>query len=147
MERAAEHLRPVFKELRPMIAQDLRSHFEQGDGDGEKWPPLAPSTVQRLMPKRKAFVTRGARAGAVKARYARRVGNILGKLKSAWIFTITDKMIEARSRSAVWGWVHNEGGTAGRGSRIPKRTFAWFRPWLVAHFQERVIARLMGAWR
>lgn len=60
--------------------------------------------------------------GTVAERDAKKNRPILGKLSSSIEATLQRDTLEMRSR-VPWAGVHNDGGTAGHGAHIPKRTF------------------------
>lgn len=146
MQAAGRDLRPVFKELRPLVRADLKQHFADEAAPESAWPGPSRATLEKILAKRgsmskkgKGLLRRGAR------RLERAMKNPLGRLKSAWAFSVGPRFLEARSK-APWSGVHQEGGTAGHGAHIPQRTFAWFSEALIERFVDLTRAHLEAAW-
>jgi hypothetical protein len=144
MVKAGKDLRPVWKAVRGGLRKDLQGHFASRSGPEGPWAPPAHSTIERLLSVggRKKNVTR---KGTLKRRAARRLANQLGRLKSWWKITFTPGSLTAAS-GADWSDVHNTGGTAGRGARIPQRTFAWVTDGFVGAVTEAVLLHLERVW-
>lgn len=111
-------LRPVFNELRNPLRDDLKDHARQQEGPEGKWPGRSRRTMSRLTARRRGRTASGRR------RSRRRAGRLLGRLPSLFVVRVSGHGISAENR-AKWSAIHQEGGTAGRGARIPARPFAW----------------------
>ncbi len=94
-------MRKTFIELKKPLRVDQKDHAKSKAGPEGAWVPRSLHT----QPKR-----------------ARR--RLLGRLPNAVSYTTTATSLTAKSRIA-WSGVHQDGGTAGRGSRIPARPFLW----------------------
>lgn len=136
MRGRAQNLSPVFRALRPIVAKDLQDHFKERRGDAGPWPNYARSTLEkRAGARRKARYLRRlerrsgisiAARGRARTRARGPRGGMLGRLKqrSAWTTTAGRQSLVFEHRVA-WAGIHDQGGTAFRGARIPTRTFAY----------------------
>ena len=106
--RRASHARPLFQELISPARKDQKDHKRQRSGPDRPWAAHAPATTLRRSRGRK-----------------RRRVNILGRLPSL-IKAKADRDGITLTSKVKWSGIHQEGGTAGRGSRIPKRSFLWW---------------------
>lgn len=111
-------LRPVFNELRNPLRGDLKDHQAQQEGPGGKWPARSNRTTSRLSARRRGRTASGRRRGRRKA------GRLLGKLPHLFVLRVSSYGLSAENRAA-WSDIHDKGGTAGRGARIPARPYAW----------------------
>lgn len=109
MSAAAKDLRPVWQHLLPAFKKDQRSNFGRQEGPEGKWP-------KRVRP-------RYTKAGRGRRRKRRQM-KLLGKLRTAWKTRMDRDQLEAYSL-VDWSGVHQDGGVAGRGARIPQRTHLW----------------------
>jgi len=150
LQRAGKDLRPVFRELRPALASDLREHGTRRESPDGVWAPWSASYVDRMM-GRKGMRLKGARGrgelpGALTKRGARRLQRpILGKLPALFKFSIERLALEAKS-IVPWAGAHQHGDTVGRGARLVARTFAWASDSLVGLLVEKARAHLLWAW-
>jgi phage gpG-like protein len=106
MERRARTLAPAFAALKKPLRLDQRDHSKKRLGPSAMWAPRAPSTIER------------ARHGG------RHLRKPLGRLTGAVSYTADATAVRGTSR-VLWSGVHQDGGTVGRGSRIPSRPFLW----------------------
>lgn len=102
-------LRPAWKAAKKPLRADQRDHAKRREGPGGAWPARSPLTQARRS------------TGSGKRKRARK---LLGKLPSALTAKHTRTSVSVMSRSK-WSAVHQEGGTAGNGARIPARPFLW----------------------
>lgn len=100
-------LRPAWKEARKPLREDIKAHRKAQEGPGGSWPGRSPLTARRAGAKRK-----------------RRPRKLLGKLPTA-LQTKSDRARVAMISRVRWSAVHQDGGTAGHGARIPARPFLW----------------------
>lgn len=137
MVRQGKDLRPVWKIVRGGLRKDLASHFATRSSPDGAWPPPAPATIEKMLSRggRKKNVTR---RGVLKRGAAKRLANQLGRLKSWFVIRSNAAAITATS-GADWSPVHQDGGTAGRGARIPKRTFAWVTDSFVGAVADQIL--------
>jgi phage gpG-like protein len=80
---------------RPM-RQDQREHAKANEGPSGNWP----------------------------ARKLKSRGRLLGRLPTSYALTVGRRSVSVVS-SVRWSAVHQQGGTAGHGARIPARPFLW----------------------
>lgn len=121
--------RRVFSDARKPLRADLRDHAKnQAEPDG-RWPGLAATTV--------------ARRAQGKKRHRRR---LLGRLPYAIAIQSGPTFVRAVSR-ARWSNVHQRGGTAGHGARIPRREFMWASRKPVREVRTMLKAAIMAAWK
>jgi phage gpG-like protein len=106
MRRRSRSLSPAFREIGKAMRLDQRDHAKEREGPEGEWPKRSPRTLAKL------------RAGGRRARRP------LGKLVRAVTYRATKLGAVAESRIA-WSGIHQHGGVAGRGAKIPARPFLW----------------------
>lgn len=124
---AHRELRAVGRDLVKPMRADQRAHAKAQEGPEAKWPPRASSTVAKM-----------------RAQGRRR--RPLGRLSTAVTYRATSHAVIAESR-AKWSGVHQDGGTVGRGSKIPARPFLWISDRLIdeaIEILQRPILRALG---
>lgn len=99
-------LAPAFKTLKAPLRIDQREHAAAQSGPGGSWAPRAQSTIDRHRNK---------------PRLPRKQ---LGRLPTAVSYSASARGVVGESRVA-WSSIHQDGGTAGHGARIPARPFLW----------------------
>ncbi len=119
---AMEHVRlaPVFKELGKPLRDDQRDHAKKQEGPEGSWPKRSAHTAARIASARRSARRKKDRT-AKKRRLPRK---ILGRLPTAISMKTSASGVVIESKVA-WSGIHQEGGTAGRGARIPARPFLW----------------------
>jgi phage gpG-like protein len=100
-------LRPAWKEARKPLRADVKEHRNAQAGPDGAWPARSSSTRTRARSGRRA-----------------RPRKLLGRLPTA-LTTISDRRRVALRSRVAWSDVHQKGGTAGHGARIPARPFLW----------------------
>jgi len=115
--------RKVFRESKKPLRVDLREHAKAQSAPDGRWSPIASSTKER----------RGRRR------------RLLGRLPTAIAITSGVDFVRAVSR-AKWSRIHQDGGTAGHGSRIPQRTFMWASKKLTRLVRDLYVGALDRAW-
>jgi phage gpG-like protein len=147
MKAKGMDLRPVWKAMRKVIGADLRQHARDQAGPNGAWAGRAASTIERVRQSRGAARRRRKRwkGRGLKATSHARPVRLLGKLPTAFDFTSSPSEIVGVSK-VPWADVHQTGGTAGRGSRIPARPFAYLSDRVVQAGAEAVRAYVQGAW-
>lgn len=140
-------LRPVWRAMRPLIKQDLLSHFAAAEGPGGMWPQLAPSTVARRLAGKGMTYKRGRRSGQATKRAQKKLSldRLLGRLKTAWRFESTPGQLVVRSM-ASWADVHQMSGHGNHGAQIPMRQFAWASDRVFGAITDTVQAFVRSAW-
>jgi phage gpG-like protein len=151
----------VFRHLRPVLREDLQSHAEREESPaGGRWPARAASTLARLE-KRAGTHTRvkrdrrqrklkgGARFSGPQreTRISRKMTSLLGKLPIGVKTSARGQSSLEAASPVAWAGVHNDGGTAGRGSRIPQREFVAFSGDFLAEASEDLVAFVHAGWR
>jgi len=126
------HSRGALRALvRPMRA-DQKAHHKEQRGPESAWAPRARATVL------KARKGKGLRRGRPK--------KLLGSLPNrTLVVTVKNGDVVAYSK-VPWSGIHQEGGTAGRGAKIPARPFLWLSEDFFAEAVEILAARLLAAW-
>lgn len=124
--RAAKDLRPVWREIRTPFRRAQAQHIRDQRGPDGPWPKLARSTVAKRMKavtsQRKNFTKRGRMRKPV----ARRLSRVLTRrLVNRMKFRARPREAELEGRYGVVGGVHQLGGRAGKGARIPARTYMY----------------------
>jgi phage gpG-like protein len=119
--------RKVFRDARKPLRGDLREHAKaQASPDG-RWAPIASSTKER------------------RARGKGRRRRLLGRLPTAIALTSGADFVRAVSR-AKWSRIHQDGGRAGHGAKIPARPFMWASKKLTRLVRDLFTAALSRAW-
>lgn len=118
LDLKASAMRPVFNELRAPLREDQKEHAQQEQGPEGKWPARSRKTMARLGARRRGRTAKGRR------RSRRRPGRLLGRLPGILDVRARSTSLSAESK-AKWSGIHQDGGTAGRGARIPPRPFLW----------------------
>lgn len=144
MVRAGKDLRPVWKAVRRGLFDDLHQHFSDRQGPEGAWAPRAQSSVERLLQPH-GGKSRITRKGTLKRKYARILVNQLGRLKSWWLIKYDRGSLSATS-GAKWSGIHQEGGVAGRGARIPARPFAWVSGSFLGAVADHVLEHIGKVW-
>jgi phage gpG-like protein len=114
--------RKAFKESASHARQDQLLHDIKSEGPDGRWPELHPSTKARYAKKAKT------------SRRRAKPRKLLGRLPKALQTLISPNSLIVRSR-VKWAYVHQAGGTAGHGARIPRRQFLW----ISANLGKRVV--------
>jgi len=138
--RAFERVRKIdvkriFKELVGPARFDQRHHWRKDEAPDGHWPGLAPSTLERRTRKRGRGKDGRNRSWPKK---------LLGRFPTSLQAIPSQNSLIMRSRIAKFSLIHNEGGTAGHGARIPRRQYLWISDWLkgqVVKYFEKGLAR------
>lgn len=102
-------LRKAWQEAKKPLRADQRDHAKRQEGPSGTWAGRSPLTTARRS------------TGSGKRKRARK---LLGRLPTALTSKATRSSVTVLSR-AKWSGIHQEGGTAGYGARIPARPFLW----------------------
>jgi len=103
MRRRALELREFWEAVKPIAKADLEQHFEDAEGPDGPWEGRAATTKERRPRLRR---------------------KLLGRLKTAWRSVIGEHALVLYP-AIFWAGVHDQGGEAGHGARLPARPFAW----------------------
>lgn len=134
MTRQAESRAAIFfGELRRPAREEVREHRDAKRGPAATWPPRATSTRARAQrggrPRRRKGASRG----------------LLGRLPAMYQAKAQRDGLLMTHR-VPWSSIHDEGGVAGHGARIPRRRFAF----LTAKFTDDVAVAwarfVLGGW-
>ncbi len=136
-------LRPVFRQVRQNLKDDVQAHFERGEGPEGHWPGYAASTLARALQRKGFRRKRGKLRGQLTKRGERWAGNQLGRLKypSAHKITILRTSMAMTARTG-WAGVHQFGGIVGHGSIIQARPFMWASDQLQDTFEHALLGHL-----
>lgn len=120
MSAAGRDLRPVWREVKPLVREDVRDHFKTREGPDDTWPPRdKASRGQRRM--------------------------LLGRLRTAWSFEIFPRLLRIVSK-VPWSGVHQDGGRAGHGASIPQRVHMYFSEKFLDVLVDRLAEHLVRRW-
>lgn len=125
LSRAGRDLRPVWRELKPVLKADLRMHTEGPDGP---WPPRAKTPRARRGRRRR-----------------RRRGPLLGRLKTAFQFEFDHKQLRAVNR-IPWSGAHQTGAVVGKGVELPQREFAYASDEFIELMVKRILEHVTRRW-
>lgn len=110
--------------------KDQASHGKARESSsGAKWAPRSAATTQG----------RGKRRARIRRR------RLLGRLSTALNITTTPSSLVVTSK-IPWSGIHQDGGTAGRGSRIPAREFLWWSEELLERVAFAIVSNTMERW-
>lgn len=138
----------VFKELRGPARFDQNHHDRTAEGPDGRWPALAASTLARnkWIRSRKGTKAKARLPGSRRRRPKSR--KLLGRLPRALESIVSAHSLAIRSRvRRGLGLVHQAGGRAGRGSRIPRRQYLWISDWLKEKARVAFQDALLRSWR
>ena len=130
-EMVRRGMRPglVLGSLRKPARKDQMEHGKAKQGPDGPWPARAASTTQG----------RGKRRARIRRR------RLLGRLSSAINIYVRRSALVVQSK-VRWSNVHQQGGTAGRGARIPERRFLWWSGELLDHVAKRLLDHVGEGW-
>ena len=136
MRTRARRLGPVFRRLRTALVLDQMEHASEHKGpEGERWAARKQSTLSGY--KKKAL------RAQKKSRRKRKKKQPLGRLPyensviSGTDFATVESHID-------WSGIHNDGGVAGHGAVIPRRTFYWISDKLVSRAENALAKYVVG---
>lgn len=144
IKRSANNLRPVFQVVKKPLRADIADHFARTMGPDGAWPGRSTAAYDRLRGQRGNTYRRGRRKGRLNARGVKRFRNQLGRLKGSYRYKTATKRFEMWSR-VPWATIHQSGGVAGRGVRIPARPFMWASPRFMRIYERELAAHLERA--
>lgn len=107
----APDLRPVWRAARGELRRDIRDHRAKRMGPTGAWPARAAASATHT----------------VNAKGKRRARQPLGKLPTALMSKASRLRFYQASR-VPWSDIHQKGGRAARGAKIPARPFLWYSP-------------------
>lgn len=145
--------------LRTKLRRDVRrakSRFAEGIGKkealkkrravlGEFEKIARGETVKKSKLTEKQQVSLRSRLGRALEKSEKKGGKILGRLAGSIFPTVTSNSLTLTSRPE-WSSIHNEGGTAGHGAQIPKRTFLEWTPERLHKIAQIIAYGFRDAW-
>ncbi len=114
-------IRRVFEDLRGPAVFDQRHHWRKDEAPFGRWPGLATSTLERRT-RRRGRDKRGRNQSWPK--------KLLGRFPTAVQSIASAKSLVVRSRVKKFSFIHQAGGRAGHGARIPSRQYMWISSYL-----------------
>lgn len=136
LSRTGGDVAGMFKVLKKPLREDQREHGRRMVGPGEqKWKPRSAATVLR------------ARASKSRKRVKGPNRKLLNSLPNRTVQLRASGSALVAYSKVPWAGIHQYGGTAGRGAKIPARPFLWFSDEFLALARETVLNRLSRAWR
>lgn len=163
MGARASGLTKVMRQLRGDLRADLKRHAERESSPDGKWPRRAPSTLRRILKRasRHTYVNRERRKRGMSGplqqgtSVTRLVTDLLGKLplgragsRMRTAVIGGDELIaKSPARKRPVPGIHNVGGSAGRGSRIPARQFVFMSENFLETAREKLIDYVHEGWR
>lgn len=154
MEDAAKRLRPAWAALRRPMRDDQRDHAKAQAGPAGKWPRNSPKTIERAKQMRRGRRKAKARAKGTRKETVKfsnrkrrqfRASRLLGSLpnRAVQVRQMGADGLVAFSR-VPWSAIHQEGGRAGRGSRIPARPFLWLSDGFLSTAEKTIADHVAG---
>lgn len=108
IERRVNALGPAFREIKAPMRADQRTHARHNVGPSGTWKRRSAATIAKMkLPSGRGLTRRP-----------------LGKLLTAIGYSADATGVRAESK-IPWSNVQQEGGTVGRGSKLPARPFLW----------------------
>lgn len=114
-------IRRVFRDLRGPAVFDQRDHWKNDESPVGHWPGLAASTLERRT-RRRGRDKRGRNRSWPR--------KLLGRFPTAVQSIASSTSLVVRSRVKKFSWIHQAGGIAGHGARIPSRQYMWISSYL-----------------
>lgn len=130
--------RKVFNDLKGPMRFDQRHHWRKDEAPDGHWPPLAASTQERRSRPRGRGKNGKNRSWPTK---------LLGRFPTSLQILASKKSLIARSRIKKFDYIHQAGGVAGHGARIPRRQYLWISEFLLKQtrdFFNKALARAAG---
>jgi hypothetical protein len=120
-------VKKVFEDCRGIGRFDQRHHWRHDEAPDGHWPGLAASTLDRRSRPRGRDKTGRSRSWPSK---------LLGRFPTALVSVATRQELVIKSRIARFSKIHQEGGVAGHGARIPRRQYLWWSPWVLGQVKK-----------
>lgn len=130
------NIRKTFNDLKGPATFDQRHHWNKVEAPWGRWPGLAPSTLERRTRKR---------GRDKKGRNRSWPTRLLGKFPTALKKTASTRSLVVESRVKRFSMIHQTGGRAGHGARIPSRQYLWISAWLLQQAEKAFIKALQKA--
>lgn len=130
-------IKKTFNNLKGPAVFDQRHHWNKVEAPWGKWPGLAPSTLERRTRPRGINRRTGKRQSWPK--------RLLGRFPTAVKSIASGKSLVVESRVKRFSMIHQKGGIAGHGARIPSRQYLWISEWLLQQAEKAFIKALRKA--
>jgi hypothetical protein len=121
--------RPVLAAMRIPARKDQMQHGKEQQGPNGPWKRRAASTT----------------SGRSKRRRQIRRRRLLGRLSSAVVTRVARGGMVVESQVA-WSEIHQSGGTAGRGAKIPARPFLWWSREILDEIAAKITEYVGKGW-
>jgi len=115
---------------------DQRHHWRKDEAPWGHWPGLAASTLERRT-RRRGRDKKGRNRSWPK--------KLLGRFPTAVKSIASAKSLIVESRVKRFSMIHQQGGRAGHGARIPSRQYMWISEWLLQQAQKAFTKALQKA--
>lgn len=129
-------VKKTFNELKGPAVFDQRHHWRKDEAPWGHWPGLAPSTLERRTRKR---------GRDKKGRNRSWPKKLLGRFPTAVKSIASGRSLIVESRVRRFSMIHQRGGVAGHGARIPSRQYLWISEWLLRQAEKAFIKALQKA--
>lgn len=129
-------IRRTFNDLKGPATFDQRHHWRKDEAPWGHWPALAPSTIARRM---------RPRGKDKKGRNRSWPKKLLGRFPTAIKKTASARSLVVESRVKRFSMIHQKGGIAGHGARIPSRQYLWISDWLLRQAEKAFVKALQKA--
>ncbi len=147
-KKSKDILGQVFRDLRPRLREDLVEAAEKETGPSGAWPRRAPTTEKQKTlhaPTVRSARGKTRRASGPARQVARGSTRLLGRLPDTVPVTTRGLSVGAKS-SVKWAGIHNDGGVAGHGARIPKREFVFLSRDFLDDAVDAIEKRFISVW-
>lgn len=121
-------IKKTFNNLKGPAVFDQRHHWNKIEAPWGKWPGLAASTRERRTRPRGINRKTGKRQSWPK--------RLLGRFPTAVKSIASGKSLIVESRVKRFSMIHQAGGVAGHGARIPSRQYMWISHWLLQQAEK-----------
>jgi phage gpG-like protein len=154
MHLKAADLRPVFKDLRAVLKEEIAEHFEKNEGPEGPWEPRSRAYVEKMTAKPRARSGWSKKKGRMVFGTTRRrrkgskwESRQLGRFRSvgAYQFHVEPQQLTMNAKGP-WAGIHQFGGTAGKGANIPARPFLWVSDRFVDTFRRSLERHVLSGW-
>lgn len=126
-------VKKTFNNLKGPAVFDQRHHWRKDEAPWGHWPGLAASTLERRTRKR---------GRDKKGRNRSWPKKLLGRFPTAVKSIASAKSLIVESRVKRFSMIHQQGGIAGHGARIPSRQYMWISDWLLQQAEKAFVKAL-----
>lgn len=148
MRARGADLRAVFRDVKEWLKPEIAEHFDAAEGPEGPWAPRAASTIARARQNRGFTRRAGKRRGQMTKRGERWAGRQLGRFRAvnAYRISVTRQSLTMQAKGA-WAGIHQYGGVANHGAKIPARPFLWVGEILLDRFANRIVEHVVEGWQ